>query len=158
MEEARHHDDQPRVPGVWFQDLLTRSTECPSPAAGAAEWGACDNDHHGGDVGPAIPQGCSVRFERSLPMSLILELPPEVEQGLQAKAAARGMALAAFARDVLTREAAAPAAEFEQQVPSRPTGQSLVDVCAKVRGLLTDEEVDTLFARSPSVSRAIDFE
>lgn len=91
-------------------------------------------------------------------MSLILELPPEVEQGLQAKAAARGMALAAFARDVLTREAAAPAAEFEQQVPSRPTGQSLVDVCAKVRGLLTDEEVDTLFARSPSVSRAIDFE
>lgn len=26
----------------------------------------------------------------------------------------------------------------------RRTGQELIDVCAKVRGLLTDEEVDTL--------------
>jgi hypothetical protein len=34
--------------------------------------------------------------------------------------------------------------------------QSLVDMCASVRGLLTDEEVDTLFRRDQSPSRDID--
>jgi Arc/MetJ-type ribon-helix-helix transcriptional regulator len=48
----------------------------------------------------------------------------------------------------------APAAE----PPHRRTGQELIDVCAKVRGLLTDEEVDTLFSRTPSFSRPVDFE
>lgn len=32
--------------------------------------------------------------------------------------------------------------------PAERTGQALLDVCAEVRGLLTDEEVDTLFARN----------
>ena len=40
----------------------------------------------------------------------------------------------------------------------RRTGQELIDVCAKVRGLLTDEEVDTLFSRTHSASRPVDFE
>jgi hypothetical protein len=31
--------------------------------------------------------------------------------------------------------------------PPHRTGQELIDLCAKVRGLLTDEEVDTLFSR-----------
>jgi hypothetical protein len=31
--------------------------------------------------------------------------------------------------------------------PPLRTGQELIDLCAKVRGLLTDEEVDTLFSR-----------
>jgi hypothetical protein len=48
----------------------------------------------------------------------------------------------------------APAAE----PPHRRTGQELVDACAKVRGLLTDEEVDTLFSRTHSLSRPVDFE
>jgi hypothetical protein len=34
----------------------------------------------------------------------------------------------------------------------------LIDVCAKVRGLLTDEEVDALFSRTPSFSRPVDLE
>jgi hypothetical protein len=43
--------------------------------------------------------------------------------------------------------------------PSQPrTGQDLIDVCAKVRGLLTDEEVDTLFSRTHSSRRPVDFE
>ena len=42
--------------------------------------------------------------------------------------------------------------------PHRRTGQDLIDVCAKVRGLLTDEEVDTLFSRTHSFSRPVDFE
>ena len=48
----------------------------------------------------------------------------------------------------------APAAE----PPHRRTGQELIDLCAKVRGLLTDEEVDTLFSRTHSFSRPVDFE
>ena len=42
--------------------------------------------------------------------------------------------------------------------PSRRTGQELIDACAKVRGLLTDEEVDTRFRRNPSFARPVDFE
>ena len=38
------------------------------------------------------------------------------------------------------------------------TGQDLVDACAKLRGLLTDEEVDTLFRRNPSFARPVDLE
>ena len=31
-----------------------------------------------------------------------------------------------------------------------------IDVCAEVRGVLTDEEVDTLFVRNRSISRPVD--
>ena len=44
------------------------------------------------------------------------------------------------------------------RTPKHRTGQALIDACAKVQGLLTDEEVDTLFARSPSSGRPVDFE
>jgi hypothetical protein len=39
-----------------------------------------------------------------------------------------------------------------------PATQSVDQVFAKVRGLLSDEEVDTLFRRKPSTSRLVDFE
>jgi hypothetical protein len=42
--------------------------------------------------------------------------------------------------------------------PHRRSGQELIDACAKVRGLLTNEEVDTLFSRTHSFSRPVDFE
>jgi Arc/MetJ-type ribon-helix-helix transcriptional regulator len=42
--------------------------------------------------------------------------------------------------------------------PHRRTGQELIDICAKVCGFLTDEEVDTLFSRTHSFSRPVDFE
>jgi len=38
------------------------------------------------------------------------------------------------------------------------TGQDLIDACAKTQGLLTDEEVDMLFRRSPSFARPVDLE
>ena len=38
------------------------------------------------------------------------------------------------------------------------TGQDLIDACAKVRGLLTDEEVDTIFSRNKSGARPVNFE
>lgn len=43
--------------------------------------------------------------------------------------------------------------------PARPrTGQDLIDASAKVRGLLTDEEVDTIFSRNKSGARPVNFE
>jgi hypothetical protein len=48
--------------------------------------------------------------------------------------------------------------EPKSATPERRTGQSLIDASAKVRGLLTDEEVDTLFRRNPSSARPVDFE
>jgi hypothetical protein len=39
--------------------------------------------------------------------------------------------------------------------PGEP--QSLFDLFAPVRGLLTDDEIDTLFTRSRSMSRPVDF-
>ena len=40
--------------------------------------------------------------------------------------------------------------------PAERTGQALIDACAEVRGLLTDEEIDTLFARNRMPSRSVD--
>jgi len=48
--------------------------------------------------------------------------------------------------------------EPEASPPARRTGQELIDACAKVQGLFTDEEVDTLFRRNPSSARPVDFE
>jgi hypothetical protein len=86
-------------------------------------------------------------------MTITLDLQPDIERGLLAQAQAKGVSLAVFAQEVLAREANAVP-------PSRltGTGQDLIDACAKVRGLLTDEEVDTLFSRTPSFSRPVDFE
>jgi hypothetical protein len=56
------------------------------------------------------------------------------------------------AQEVLAREAqAAPA-------PQRRTGRELIDGMRQSARLLTDEEVDTLFRRTPSFSRPVDFE
>jgi len=85
-------------------------------------------------------------------MTITLDLNPEIERGLLAQAQAKGISLAAYAEEVLAREAKAA------EPPQRRTGQELIDVCGKVRGLLTDEEVDTLFARTPSFGRPVDFE
>lgn len=50
----------------------------------------------------------------------------------------------------------------EAHIPEPPaaqhTGQELIDACAKVRGMLTDDEVGTLFSRNPSAARPVDFE
>ena len=84
-------------------------------------------------------------------MTITVDLQPETERGLMAKAQAKGVSLADYAHEVLAREAG------PTESPCRRTGQELIDACAKVRGLLTDEEVDTLFSRSPSASRPVDF-
>lgn len=50
----------------------------------------------------------------------------------------------------------------EQNTPALPeetpplTGQAVIDICAEVRGLLTDEEIDSMFARNRLMSRSVD--
>jgi hypothetical protein len=86
-------------------------------------------------------------------MTITVDIRPEVRAELARQAAAQGRDIEAHAATLLEDAVHLPA----QGLPRR-TGQELIDVCAKVRGLLTDEEVDTLFSRTPSFARPVDFE
>jgi hypothetical protein len=86
-------------------------------------------------------------------MTIKLDLRPEIEKGLLAQATARGVSLLDYVNEIVIREAHVAPEPTRQR-----TGQELIDVCAKVRGVLTDEEVDTLFSRSPSFGRPLDLE
>lgn len=89
-------------------------------------------------------------IEGNAPLTISVDLAPDVERALLARADARGVMLTEYVSEVVAREAgdARPAAPR--------TGQALIDVCAQVRGLLSDEETDTLFARSCSQSRPLE--
>jgi len=86
-------------------------------------------------------------------MTITVDIRPEVQAELARQAAAQGRALEAHAATLLEDAAHLPA-----ERRSGRTGQELIDACAKVQGLLTDEEVDTLFSRKPSFARPVDFE
>ena len=86
-------------------------------------------------------------------MTITVDIRPEVEAELVRQAAARGRAVEAHAATLLEGAVHLQA----EPLPER-TGQALIDACAKVRGLLTDEEVDTLFGRNASFARPVDFE
>ena len=109
-------------------------------------------------------------------MTITVDIRPEVKAELARQAAAHGRALEVHAATLLEDAAHVPL----QRKPQR-TGQELIDASARVRGLLmdeeprvaqaanlmelfepirgllTDEEVDTLFSRNPSVGRPVDF-
>lgn len=87
-------------------------------------------------------------------MTITLDLQPEIENGLVAQAAARGVSLNEYVNEIVMQGAHVVSPEAAH----KRTGQELIDACAKVRGLLTDQEVDTLFRRTPSVARPVDFE
>jgi hypothetical protein len=91
-------------------------------------------------------------------MDLTVHIPDEAVPALRAKAS--GVPLEAFAVQVLLERIQDKDIPIATEVtpPARRTGQELIDACAKVRGLLTDEEVDTLFRRNPSFARPIDLE
>lgn len=84
-------------------------------------------------------------------MTLKIDLRPEVERGLLERAQAKGVSIADFAQEILAREAMAA------ESAKRRAGQELVDACVRVRGLLTDEEIEILFSRARSQSRPLDF-
>lgn len=86
-------------------------------------------------------------------MTITLDIRPELEAELTRQAAARGRAIevhaATLLEDAVHRQA--------ETAPAR-TGQALIDAGARLRGLLTDDEVDTLSSRSFSFARPVDFE
>ncbi len=90
-------------------------------------------------------------------MTLLIDLQPDIERGLMARAQARGVSLSDYAHEILSREAAPQVtpAHFED---SAMQATNLYDLFAPLRGLLTDEEVDLYFNRTPSASRPVDFE
>jgi len=95
-----------------------------------------------------------VEREKRQALTITINLQPETERGLLARAQAKGVSLADFAEEVLAREA-----EIDPPTQSPASNaKNLYDLFAPVRGLLTDEEVDQYFTRSPSSSRPVDFE
>jgi hypothetical protein len=86
-------------------------------------------------------------------MTITLNIRPEVEAELARKAELARSALETYAAELLEDAIHPPASEV-----SGLTGQAVVDACARVRGLLTDEEIDTLFSRDPSTDRPFHFE
>lgn len=88
-------------------------------------------------------------------MTITLDIRPEIQAELARQAAASGCALEAHAARLLEEAVHVPTVA-EAPPTKRRTGQSLVDVFADIRGLLTDEEVDRLFARDPSTARPVD--
>ncbi len=86
-------------------------------------------------------------------MTLTIDLQPEIERGLLAQAHSRGISLTEYAHEVLVREAKAANAD-----PAASEATNLYELFEPVRGLLTDEEVDTLFSRNQSSARPVNFE
>ena len=87
-------------------------------------------------------------------MTISFDLRPDIERGLLAQAQAKGVSLTDYVKEIVAREAQAHVSPAESTPPR--TGQALIDVCAEIRGLLTDEEIDTMFARNRSMSRPVD--
>ena len=85
-------------------------------------------------------------------MTITLDLQPEVERELHAQAKARGVSLSVYMQEIIVREAQVMDPRREAREPA-----NLVELFEPVRGLLTDEEVDTLFKRNRSFSRPVDF-
>lgn len=91
------------------------------------------------------------------PMTLVIELQPDIERGLMARAKAKGVSLSDYAQEVLSREASPLDTPPNLEHPVAEA-RNLYELFAPVRGLLTDAEVDLYFRRSHSASRPVDFE
>jgi hypothetical protein len=87
-------------------------------------------------------------------VTITLDIRPEVKAELARQAAAQGRALEAHAASLLEEALHVPTETPREQ----RTGQDLIDASARLRGLLTDEEVDTVFSRTSSFSRPVNFE
>jgi hypothetical protein len=86
-------------------------------------------------------------------MTITIEIRPEVQAELARQAAEQGRALEAYAA-VLLEDAAHVLAKGEE--PGAAKATNLMELFEPIRGLLTDEEVDTLFSRNPSIGRPVD--
>jgi hypothetical protein len=86
-------------------------------------------------------------------MTITLEIRPETEAALRQRAKNSGSRFEAFAASLLEAAVQLPLLET-----SGLTGQALFDASARLRGLFTDDEIDTMFSRNRSPSRPVHFE
>jgi hypothetical protein len=86
-------------------------------------------------------------------MTITIDLTPDVERDLLAQAAERGVSVTELVNELVVRQS-----RLTSEHSPRRTGEHLIDACAKVRGLLSDEEIETLFRRTPSFARPVSFE
>ena len=84
-------------------------------------------------------------------MTMLIEIKPEVQAELSRQAAAQGVDVNAYAASLLEEAVHLPAEPAKGKIERR-TGQSLVEVCAMVRGLTDDVD----FSRNPSTGRPVD--
>ncbi len=95
-------------------------------------------------------------------MRITVEIKPAVQAELARLAAAQGRPLEAYAASLLEDAAHVPAERlprggFPMGEKSRVAKASnLMELLEPIRGLLTDEEVDTLFGRNPSAGGPVD--
>ena len=87
-------------------------------------------------------------------MTITLDLAPDIEQGLLAQAQAKGLSITDYVEEIVEQQARQTA---PSPAPSSPA-KNLFELFAPVRGLLTDEEIDTYFSRNRSPSRRVDLE
>ncbi|HEY3744170.1 MAG TPA: hypothetical protein VGL53_30200 [Bryobacteraceae bacterium] len=75
-------------------------------------------------------------------MTITLDLQPDVTEALLAQAAARGLSLGDYVKEIVVRQARISPSPTERK------GQEFIDSCARLRRLLTDEEIDKFFERN----------
>jgi len=106
----------------------------------------------------SISHGATVRLWR-LSTTITVDIPPEVEAELTRQAAAHGRALEVHAATLLRDAAHVPVRDKPRRMDEEPRAAqaaNLIELFEPIRGLLTDEEVDTLFSRNPSAGRPVD--
>lgn len=84
-------------------------------------------------------------------MNVTVEIPEDRAPRFQKQAEARGLTVERWLLDLAEQDAPA----LPEEMPAR-TGQALIDACAEIRGLLTDEEIDSAFARNRTISRPVE--
>jgi hypothetical protein len=89
-------------------------------------------------------------------ITITLDIRPEVQAELARQAAAQGRAIEAVAAALLEDAVRMPSSADEAESSCAADAENLFELFAPVRGLLTDEEIDTLFARNRSMSRPVD--
>jgi len=94
--------------------------------------------------------------KEAVSMTLTLDIRPEVQAELARQAAAQGRAIETVAASLLEGAVHLPAATPANAPEPRRTGQELIDICSKVRGALTDDEINRVFSRNPSTARPVD--
>jgi hypothetical protein len=87
-------------------------------------------------------------------MTITIDLQPEIERGLLARAQAKGVSLTEYVQGIVAREARV--SEAKPSPAERRTGQAVIDAFAELGGALTDEEIDRMFTRNPSPARLVD--